>query len=316
MITVTKEAKIGKEDFKRMFHYNVNEFQKEFLSLISDIDTSYRKPNGEEFEEYVLSVLKKIDSEQIIRTKEENLDIFEKGWRENLGIIKMEGITMGNLKPRYFRPSKFLRYNDSLIVTDNLNLEYDLFTLARHIIFKKYLASFDVIYEIGAGSCQNLLMLSELYPEKELYGLDWSAASVEIAHFIAKSLGRNIKGYLFDMLNPSTEMVIKPGSAIVSIHALEQAGAEHNRLLSFILKSRPGIVVHYEPILEFYNENKLLDCLALIYSRRRNYLNGYLTALRNLEREGEIEILEAYRPYLGGVIHEASLIVWRPRNIL
>jgi SAM-dependent methyltransferase len=261
----------------------------------------------------MLDVLKKINSTQIARTKEENLEVFEKGWKENFEAIKRKGITSDNLKPAYFRPGKFLRFNNRLIISGNLNLEYDLFTLARRLILHKYLSSFTTVYEIGCGSCQNLFMLSELYPQKNLFGLDWSTTSVEIADYIASSLERNIKGELFDMLNPPMEKPIKRGSAIITIHSLEQIGTEHGKLLSFLLKSRPGLVVHYEPILEFYDENNLLDYLAIIYSKKRNYLDGYFTSLRNLQEQNKIKIIEARRPFLGGVIHEASLIVWRPR---
>jgi hypothetical protein len=114
------------------------------------------------------------------------------------------------------------------------------------------------------------------------------------------------------MLNPSPDIILKPNSAVITIHSLEQLGQSYDKLLSFIMAAKPRIVVNYEPILEFYDEDNLLDYLALLYSSKRNYLSGYLTALRELEKQNKIEILQAYRPYLGGIIHEASLIVWRP----
>jgi len=295
-----------------MFGCRNEELPDGFSIKLDKINTFYWDPKSEELEEYILDVLKKISLPQITRTEEENLKAFENGWRENSELIKANGITINNLKPKYFRQSKFLRYAKKLIVSKNLNLEYELFTLARLVIFKKYLSGFETIYELGAGSCQNLLMLSELYPNKELYGLDWTNVTTEIADYIASSLGRNIKGYLFDMMEPPANISLKPGSAVFSIHSLEQIGNQHEKLLSFILNSSAGIVVHYEPILELYDENNLLDKLALIYSDKRNYLNGYLNKLRDLERQNKIEIIEARRPHLGGVIHEASLVVWRP----
>jgi hypothetical protein len=69
--------------------------------------------------------------------------------------------------------------------------------------------------------------------------------------------------------------------------------------------------VNYEPIDEFYDPENLWDYLALKYSRKRGYLSGYLTSLQRLADAGRIEILEAIRPYLGGVYHEASLIAWK-----
>jgi hypothetical protein len=55
------------------------------------------------------------------------------------------------------------------------------------------------------------------------------------------------------------------------------------------------------------------DALALAYSEKRDYLRGYLAALREKAAAGEVEIIEENRPYIGGVYHEASIVVWRPK---
>ena len=163
---MVEKQKIAGDDFLRMFDCHLDELPEQFLSGLNRVDTEYREANLVEFEEYVLNVLKRINPPDITRTKEENLEAFEKGWEENLESIIPGNISLESLKPKYFRGSKFLRYNNTLIVTDNLDLEYDLFTLAR------YLSSSEDIYEFGCRSCQNLLMLSEIFPSKRLYGLD------------------------------------------------------------------------------------------------------------------------------------------------
>lgn len=309
---IQKKQKIKSDDFLRMFDCKPDELPELFLSEINRINTEYREASLEEFEEYTLYVLRLINSPSITRTREENLEAFEKGWEENLKAIISGKMSSESLKPQYFGGSKFLRYSKKLIVTDNLNLEYELFTLARYLLFTRYLSSSKDIYEFGCGSCQNLFMLSEMFPSKRLYGLDWTNASSKIAELLAKSQNRNIEGIVFDMMNPSPDIALKPHSAVFTIHALEQLGKEHEKLLSFIMTARPDIVFHYEPIVEFYNEDNLLDYLAVLYSQRRNYLSGFWTALCKLQEQNKIEILESKRPLLGGVIHEASLIAWRP----
>jgi len=310
---VPRKQKITVDDFLRMFDCHRDELPEQFLSGLKRVDTSYHEANLVEFEEYILNVLQRINSPDIVRTKEENLEAFEKGWGENLESIISGKISMESLKPKYFRGSKFFRYNNTLIVTDNLNLEYDLFTLARYLLFTRYLSSSQDIYEFGCGSCQNLLILSGMFPSKKLYGLDWTNASAKIAELLSKSQNRNIEGIVFDMMNPSSDIALKPHSAVFTIHSLEQLGKEHEKLLSFIMAAKPDIVFHYEPILEFYDQDNLLDYLAILYSQKRNYLSGFWTALCQLREQNRIEILKSRRPYLGGVIHEASLIVWRPR---
>lgn len=307
-----ENCRMTPDDFCTMFRCRTGELGEEFLRELGRVDTSYRPADPEERETYILQVLKRISDPYVARSREENLDAFEKGWRENLALLRENGPTALSLKPLYFRPSPFLRYRDNLIVSGNTGLEYDLFTLARMILFRKHLSGFERIYELGCGSCQNLLMLTEMFPEKSLCGLDWTPASAEIANCLGEILDRRIGGMVFDMMAPPAERIIAPGSAVVTVHALEQIGEKHEGLLRYLHDCRPGLVLHYEPVLEFYREESLLDFLALMYCRRRNYLTGFLTALRRLEAEGKIEILGAWRPHLGGVIHEASLIIWRP----
>jgi SAM-dependent methyltransferase len=307
-----KTNRIAGKDFCRMFKYSADELPQIFLAALEKVETTHREANPGEFQEYVLDVLKKISNPYIARTAEENLEAFEKGWEENLWILKPEGLSSGSLRPKYFRPNKFLRYDKRLIVSDNLSLEYDLFDLARYLIFMRYLAPYEEIYELGCGSCQNLLLLSELFPSKRLFGLDWASSSVEIANLLARKFDKNVEGMRFDLLNPPPRSVFKPGSAVITIHSLEQIGTNYAKLLSLLTDSKLGLVLHYEPVLEFYDENNLLDYLAVMYSRKRNYLSGFLGALRRLRDEGRIKLLAAWRPYLGGVIHESSLIIWRP----
>jgi hypothetical protein len=302
-----QNQRIQAEDFIRMFGCPLPE---QYLSNLNRINTKYHEANIDELKEYVMYVLGLINLPDMARTKEENLEAFEKGWSENLESAIAGDISMKSLKPKYFRGSKFLRYNKNLIVTDNLDLEYDMFTVARQLIFSKYLSKPENTYEFGCGSCQNLLMLSEIFPSKMLYGLDWANTSMRIAGLLSES--QNIEGILFDMLSPSPEVILKSHSAVLTVHSMEQLGAEYEKFLSFIMAVKPDIVVHYEPIVEFYNHDDLLDYLAVLYSQKRNYLSGFWTALCRLQEQGRIEIIESRRPYLGGVIHEASLIVWRP----
>jgi hypothetical protein len=300
------------DDFCTMFQCHPCELNEEVLCELNRANLSYRWVTAEEREGYVLHVLKKISSLTIARSRQENLDAFEKGWRENLALLRKNGPTLANLKPRYFQRLPFLRYRGDIIGGINSDLEYDTFTLARMILFRKYLSDFERIYELGSGSGQNLFMLANMFPDKMLYGLDWTLASADIALYLSKSLRRHIEGVVFDMMEPPAEKIIAPGSAVITIHALEQIGEKHEPLLRYLLASQPGLVLHYEPVLEFYREDNMLDFLALMYCRQRNYLTGFLTALRCLEEEGRIEILGAWRPFLGGVIHEASLIIWKP----
>ena len=58
------------------------------------------------------------------------------------------------------------------------------------------------IYEIGSGSANNLWLLSELFPDARIVGLDWVDPAVQLASELGTATGRQIEGRRFDMLNP------------------------------------------------------------------------------------------------------------------
>ena len=304
--------RITPKDFERMFKYDRGTLPYLIRDGIEKMESSCDYADVDEQQEYVLDFLKLIDEKRIVRNKAENLMAFEKGWSENYKKLLDFGPTFESLKPGYFRGNKFLRYNGGLVVSVNEQIEFDLFKLARHCIFDKYLKGYKTVCELGCGSGQNLLMLAELYKDIDITGYDWTCASKKIADHLGESLGRNISGNIYDMLDSSSSFLVPKGSAIVTIHAFEQLGKEYAKVLDDIIDREPGIVVQYEPILDLYDEGDLLDFLSLKYCKKRGYLEGYYDALKKLELEKKIEILDCFRPFLGGVLHESSVIVWRP----
>jgi hypothetical protein len=276
------------------------------------INTNYRNSTKSDVEGYVLESLERIQASGAKRDRNENFSVWEKGWSENLEAILNESFHEDHLRPKYFRPSRFFRFQKEIVLPENASLEHDLFTIVRSYFFHKYFSEFSTAYELGCGSCQNIYALSQAFPHMTIYGLDWAPASNRIAELINEQVKACVKGMQFDMLAPPMDFKIAPQAIIFSIHSLEQLHTDYDALISFLLTKKPALVFHYEPILEFYDESNVYDYLALTYSRSRGYLSGYLSALRALESAGRIRILEQYRPYIGGVYHEASLIVWKP----
>jgi hypothetical protein len=95
--------------------------------------------------------------------------------------------------------------------------------------------------------------------------------------------------------------------------ALEQIGDKHEEFLQFLLRQSPALCINMEPICELYDEDNLLDHLAIRYHKQRGYLEGYLSRLRQLESQGRLTILKAQRVFFGNVYHEGySFVVWKP----
>tara|TARA_Y100001960_G_C14014382_1_gene512937 strand:- start:159 stop:506 length:348 start_codon:yes stop_codon:yes gene_type:complete len=102
-----------------------------------------------------------------------------------------------------------------------------------------------------------------------------------------------------------------PNGVILTIHGLEQIGTEYESLLSFLLEQHDQLIFHIEPLLELYDLSSNFDMLAAAYHRHLGYLEGYLPALKKLERNGVIKILECKRLGIGDKWHEAyGLVIW------
>lgn len=273
---------------------------------------SYSFASKSECLEYISEFLKLIDNPRIQREKEENFEAWNKGWGENLSIIEEKGYSDETVRPRYLRKHKFLRFERDIIVSPNPMLEFQLFQVVRKLIFNEFLQPYDEIHELGCGSGGNLWTFANLFPDKRLIGYDWAKAAVQIADNMGLYLNRKIVGKELNFFEPSSNLNFSNSSAVVSVHALEQIGKSHQNLLTAIINGKPSIVVHYEPIMENYDENNCFDLLAIKYSRKRKYLEGYLNALLQAEKDGHLRILLSKRPEIGGIWHESSLIVWKP----
>lgn len=184
-----------------------------------------------------------------------------------------------------------------------IGLEYHLLKKLRRELFDKYLQGISEVSEFGCGTGHNFAPL--LGSGRRLRGFDWSEAAVNRARMLT------VEAQVFDMLHPDYE--VKLTGAAFTVHALEQLGADWQPFLDFLVAQKPLLCLHIEPIEELYDPRDDHDAACLEYHRRRGYLTGYLTRLREMEKRGEAELIEVRKSPFGGMNHDAySVIVWRP----
>jgi hypothetical protein len=189
--------------------------------------------------------------------------------------------------------------------------ELNYYTVYRQFLFSTFLEPFDSIYEFGCGTGYNLAIMNSLFPGKRIMGLDWAESSVNIADALGTRLNAPISGQRFDYFQPDYDLEIPANSAVITLNSLEQIGGDYQAFLDFILAKKPALCINAEPILEMYDDNNLIDYLAIRYHKLRNYLCGYYGALKLLEAQGRIRIVSAQRVPVGNYFHEGySFIVW------
>ncbi len=307
--------KLSLSDISALLGYPQTSLPAHCLEFFAGHSFAYRLLTQEERDTHMLRVVKRIEEEKLKRSTSENIAAFEQGWQENLDLCRAQGLSRENLRPKYVRPYTCIRFKSDYVRPQDPHMCDELLWLTVNWSFTQYFKDAPAVYEFGCGTGRYVYDLAQLFPQKILWGTDWTASSVQLLELMAAS-GLKVSGTRFDMMKPDSSFKLATGAGVLTVGALEQIGANFEPFLHYILEQKPAVVVHHEPIEDFYGDATLVDYLGLIYHRRRGYLHGYLGALRELESQGKIKILEALRVPFGDPFHEScSRIVWQPRSV-
>jgi hypothetical protein len=286
----------------------------DFSKNFSRLNLEYENLSIEQSNNAINQILNTLD-QNLERAGENRIGSWEKGWEENLNDFILDGNQL-NLIPKYFGKFKILRWNSKFIKPSSNSMEYDLLSLLIELITETYLLDSEYIYEFGCGTGHNLLRIRDLCKDAFLYGLDWSTSSQRIIHSLSQERNdTRLQGLNFDYFKPNFELLMPQKSSVLTVASLEQTGTNFKLFIDYLLQSRPEVIVHIEPIAELLDPSNLLDNLSIKYFKKRNYLNGLLTYLRELEKQNRIEIVTAQRSFIGSLFIEGySLVVWKIKS--
>lgn len=295
---------------------------EKLMNLCSDelalVDTRVKFLSPSERDSIILKVVKEI-YEEPVKVKQK-ADIWEDNWGDTHKKFLQSGCDLSALTPEYVHPGRPVRMFGEFAQPNDPWFELTFYQLYRNYLFKEFFNAntihrFSNIYEFGCGSGYNLVALSRILPKSNLIGCDYSRSSVQLLSSIANASESTsmITGYLFDMKYPGG-ITIAPDSAVFTVGSLEQLSNDITPMIDYLIQQRPEVCLHIEPVIDFYDSNKLVDALAIAYHRKRKYTDNLLSTLRDLEKKNKIEIITAFRPYFGSLFMEGySCIVWKPR---
>ena len=300
-------------DFADLFGTTPEQFSSGLLEKIASFDFSYRPLTDIEYKHTVLDILKRLDGGGFTRAGKEGKPRWDKGWQENLDSFVKSNFDVDKLVPRYIRPEQPVRLRQQYVMPRDPCFELNWYSVFRQWLFETYAGAPSTIYEFGCGSGFNVAQLARMYPEKSIFGLDWTDASVNIVNRFASQFGWKTEGIKFDFFEPMQSLNFEPNSLVLTIGALEQTGTQFRPFLDYLLAKGPALCVHIEPIAEWYDNSKLEDYLGYRFHTIRNYWQGYVGCLMDLAKEGKIEIIKSKRAYFGSLYIEGySQLIWRP----
>lgn len=299
------------DDFAQALQDTISErLQKK----IDNLQLCYTTLSNVERDQCILTIVRALQSPNLVKTGSHRLQDWEIGWAENLDAIQSVN-SLDAIIPRYFGKHKYVRWKQNFVRPKTRGFDYLVLTILVEWMLEKYMMSLDNIYEFGCGPGYHLARARALNPHANLIGLDWAKSSQSILDNVAKKgLLSNVKGRNFNFFKPDENLEVPPNTGIYTVAALEQLGEDIEPFLQFLLKKKPVICTHLEPIDEVLDCNNLVDSLSQMYFRKRNYLKGFLPRLQELAKEGRIIIHKQQRTYTGSMFVEGhSLIAWSPK---
>jgi len=301
------------EKLAESFGTNVDNLGNSCIEFYNTLDMSYKSVIGKDRDDLILEILQKIDSDTQKIGADERTEVWFKGWEENLNAFK-KNKNLDSITPKFIRPNNPIRFDGEYIIPNNPTFEKDFSTLIQLYIYKNFISNnVKNVYEFGCGSGFNLFNLVKVKNDVNIYASDFVKSSSDLMNEISNHFGYNIRGDIFDIIEPNYEYKIKENSCVFTSGAIEQVASKFKNFINYLLYYKPKVCFHIEPTIEFYDENKLIDYLAIKFHKKRGYTEGLVPYLKDLEKNGKIKIDVLHRFNFGSLFIEGfNLIVWRP----
>lgn len=289
----------------------INEYCEEELR---NFNGNFARLSPEKKEQTLIESMDYLVNGIIKKSGPDRLPDWERGWSENLNKLMQGSNNLDDLVPGYVRPKQIMRLMGDYAIFDDPEIEKRYLAIFRSWLSKKFFSECDSIYEFGCGSCSHVAFLAQNFPRKKILGLDWAEASVKICQVLREHHQLNIEGHLFNFFAPNKNFKLNENSAVLTFGALEQCGNQFVDYIDYLCDQRPKICVHVEGLDELYDQTQLFDYLGFQYNKKRNYLTGLLTYLKELEVSDKIKIITTHRHHFGSRHNDTlSYVVWEPK---
>ena len=235
---------------------------------------------------------------------------WEKGWSGD-GVYYSDDKEYDNI-PYYFKKNTHIRVDNKIFIDINGFAELDLLRSYQIYVFKKYSKHFSVnnIIEYGCGTGSNIQHLKHYFPKINFYGSDWALSACQ--KLVDNKILLDKRVFRVDYFEPKTFQSPTKSFIAFTNASLEQTSDKYKLFMDYLIKNEfcsGGI--HIEPIKELIDITQPLNKQSFEYSKKRNYLNGFVEFLNSKS----LKIIQATDYGIGSkYINGYQLVVWK-KNI-
>jgi hypothetical protein len=300
---------LDKNYFEKIWSEKLNDF---VIQKINEYDIKAIELNEVEKENAIKGIVDFLLSEFVVYAGEHRFNDWDKGWGENLKDFEITR-SINSIIPKYFGKYPINRLNRKFVKSADNNYEVKMLSILQYWLFDKYFKQSSSIYEFGCGTGHNLLRVREVNQKAKLWGMDWAPSSQTLINGIANLIDPNLFSHNFDYYKPDLNFKLEENASVYTFASLEQTGDNYKHFINYLIENKPSLCVHIEPTSETLEEDNLLDYLSIKYFKKRNYLNGFINHLKELESQDLIKIIDVKRSFIGSYyIDGYSIIVWKP----
>lgn len=157
-----------------------------------------------------------------------------------------------------FNKTNAFFYNNQFLLGSGKEI-FDMHIGLYAKVMKDYIKDSSCLVELGAGYGSKILNISQRkeFSHLPLYAAEYTSNGCESMKILAKRMNRNIEVGKCDFKELTIDNIMIPeGGIIFTSYAVHYAQKLSSKFIDYIKALKPRVVIHFEPIYEYHNNDK------------------------------------------------------------
>ena len=121
--------RLNKELLANILQVDPSTFSKECEHILKNNNFIFRHLSDKEREQNFIEITKTIFELNLDKTGQHRKAIWNDGWEENLNLLQNDPQNLESLKPKYYRPNNYVRFDKDYIFSESNQFDYKMIVL-------------------------------------------------------------------------------------------------------------------------------------------------------------------------------------------